>query len=159
MKVLQSSSIVILGLVISGLTACSKADVDVKSAVETVAEKAAQTSPGFDYIAMEGFSHDLAQFVGLTEGESFAQSEAKINYVFKAYDGHEEPIDIRMDSTVVDAGWKQVLVTQDGLMDGTVTGQQLLAIFDEDKKLISFGMRIKCHAENGSSDWQKHICE
>jgi len=64
-----------------------------------------------------------------------------------------------MESDVVEAGWKQVLVTQDGLMDGTVTGQQLLAVFDDEKNLISYGIRIKCHTETGSTDWQIAICE
>ena len=152
MRVAISSSAVILGLAIAGLTGCSKADV------KTAAHETVSNTSGFEYISMEGFSHELAQFVGLTEGETFAASEVKINAVFKAYEGHAAPQDIRMESEIVEAGWKQVLVTQDGLMDGTVTGQQLLAIFDQDKNLVSYGMRIRCHAEDGTSNWQKTGC-
>ena len=160
MKNYISSSIVILGLAMCGLSACSQAEVktspaEVKAAADTIVKK----TPGFEYVSMEGFSYDMAQFVGLQEGEDFAVSEGKINAVFKAYDGHAEPLDISMDSTIVEADWKQVLVTQNGLMDETVTGQQLLAIFDEEKKLVSYGMRIKCHTANGSTGWQIDICE
>jgi len=140
-----SSSTAILSLAIVSLSGCSEANV--------------KTASGFDYVSMEGFSHDMAKFVGLEEGESFAVSERKINAVFKAYEGHAEPQDINMDAAIVEAGWKQVLVTQDGLMDGTVTGQQLLAVFDDEKNLISYGMRIKCHTETGATDWQISICE
>jgi len=155
MKFLKSSSTAILGLAILSLTSCSQADTKtVPTAVETVtADKTIKN------VSMEGFSYDMAKFVGLKEGENFAVSEGKINAVFKAYDGHAEPSDIRMESDIVEAGWKQVVVTQDGLMDGTVTGQQLLAVFDEEKKLVSYGMRIKCHTETGSTDWQIAICE
>ncbi len=142
-----------------GVGACSQAErvsnaEDVKS--ETV--KAAKEKIGYEYIAMEGFSYELGQFIGLTEGESFTESERKINAVFKAYDGQTDPVDIRMEDTIVEAGWKQVLVTQDGLMDGTVTGQQLLAVFDDEQKLVNYGMRIKCHTDSGSSKWQTEGC-
>jgi len=150
MKLTTLHAAAILGLTIYGLSGCSQADVESDEA-----EKA----PGFEYVAMEGFSHEMAKFVGLEEGEDFAVSEGKINAVFKAYEGHAKPQDIKMDAAIVEAGWKQVLVTQDGLMDGTVTGQQLLAVFDDEKKLISYGMRIKCHTETGSTDWQITICE
>jgi len=157
MKILHSSrSAVILGLTACSLAACSQADV--KNAPASVKAETKKVS-GFEYVSMEGFSHELASFVGLKEGESFVTSEGKINAVFKAYDGHAEPEAINMDSQIVEASWKQVLVTQDGLMDGTVTGQQLLAVFDDEKNLVSYGMRIKCHTESGSTDWQTNLCE
>lgn len=65
---------------------------------------ATNETAGFEYISMEGFSHELGKFVGLKEGETFAESETKINAVFKAYDGHATPQDIRMDSSIVEAG-------------------------------------------------------
>jgi len=155
-----SSSTAILSLAIVSLSGCSEANVKTASTeIKTAAENTDKKASGFDYVSMEGFSHDMAKFVGLEEGESFAVSERKINAVFKAYEGHAEPQDINMDAAIVEAGWKQVLVTQDGLMDGTVTGQQLLAVFDDEKNLISYGMRIKCHTETGSTDWQISICE
>jgi len=161
MKIFISNTAIILGLAIAGLTGCSKTEVKTanthKADVNTAT--AINETSGFEYISMEGFSHELGKFVGLKEGETFAESETKINAVFKAYDGHVTPQDIRMNSSIVEAGWKQVLVTQDGLMDGTVTGQQLLAVFDENKNLVSYGMRIKCHSENGAENWQKTICE
>lgn len=148
------------------LSACSQANVDTKvveKAAETVTETVTKTAStakadGFQYMLMDKFNQDMASFVGLVPGESFAASEAKINAVFKAYDGHAEPINIAMDKSEVEAGWKQVLVTQDGLMDGTVTGQQLLAIFDSEGNFISAGMRIKCHSESNSSGWQNTTC-
>lgn len=163
MKHLSLKSIAILGLSGLALTACSQASTDtapVTAKTETakkVVEKI-QKNAGFEYVAMEGFSHDMGKWVGLKEGESFAAAEAKINAAFKAYDGHAEPKNISMDAQIVEADWKQVLVTQDGLMDGTVTGQQLLAVFDEEKKLVSYGMRIKCHTAQGDTDWQATIC-
>ncbi|MEP1231226.1 MAG: hypothetical protein ABJG88_11160 [Litorimonas sp.] len=111
------------------------------------------------YISISQFNPKMASFIGLEIGESFASADPKIQAVFKAYDGHAEPLNIDVKSDIVEAGWKQVLVTQDGLMDGTVTGQQLLAIFDEDQKLITYGIRIKCHSDSGDTDWQKTVCE
>ena len=160
MKFLVSSSTAIIGLAICSLSGCSQTDVNTAPAeVKAAAGKVVKKTPGFEYISMEGFSYEMAGFLGLQEGESFAVSEGKINAVFKAYDGHTEPQSIDMDATIVEAGWKQVLVTQNGLMDGTVTGQQLLAVFNEDNNLVSYGMRIKCHTANGSTDWQTAICE
>ncbi len=137
------------------LVACSNG-----SDIQTQTQSEAQTqAKQHQYMIMDKFDHDLAKFVGLNTGESLEQSEEKIHAVFKAYDGHATPLDISMDALTVDADWKQVLVTQDGLMDGTVTGQQLLAIFDESDTLISYGIRIKCHSETGTSDWQTALCE
>jgi len=138
MRNLSRKSVAILGLSMFALAACSQAghesaSTDVKAETAKVETKNA----GFEYVAMEGFNYDLGKWVGLVEGESFAESEVRINAAFKAYDGHAEPKDISMDAQIVEANWKQVLITQDGLMDGTVTGQQLLAVFDEEKKLVS----------------------
>jgi len=120
MKTLIVNSIVTLSLVAIGLSACSKAGNNVAAnKVQSSNAKASQEASSFEYVSIEGFSYDLAKFVGLVEGETFAESEVKINAVFKAYDGHANPLDIRMESDIVEAGWKQVLVTQDGLMDGT----------------------------------------
>ena len=135
------------------LTACSQATVK-----NSAAEAKTEETKAYNYVSMENFSYDMAQFVGLKENDSFEEAEVKIKAVFKAYDGHTEPTDIRMDSAVVEAGWRQVLVTQNGLMDGTVEGQQLLAVFDDENKLISYGMRIKCYNEAGNSDWQATGC-
>ena len=168
MKTISHTSLTILALSAFGLAACSQASTDsavskskteVAKTVEKVTPKKAQKNAGFEYVAMEGFSHDLGKWVGLKEGESFAASEAKINAAFKAYDGHAEPKNISMDAQIVEADWKQVLVTQEGLMDGTVTGQQLLAVFDEEKKLVSYGMRIKCHTAQGDTGWQTAVCD
>lgn len=154
---------VLMSLAASVLMACApaqknEASVNEASVADNIVDTA-QAEQAFEYISMDAFSHDLAKFVGLVEGESFAQAEVKINAVFKAYDGHAKPRDIRMDAVKVEAGWKQVLVTQDGLLDGTVTAQQLLAIFDDEQKLVSYGMRIKCNAQSGSTDWQTDLCE
>jgi len=162
MKVLSRCSKVVLGLSLFGLAACSQASNDT-APVQAKAEAAkavekVQKNAGYEYVAMEGFNYDMGKWVGLVEGESFEASEAKINAAFKAYDGHTKPKDISMDAQIVEADWKQVLVTQDGLMDGTVTGQQLLAVFDEEKKLVSYGMRIKCHTAQGDTDWQNTVC-
>jgi len=141
-------------------TPSSKSEVTQNNTTSTsTAVKTEKEASAIEYVAMDGFSYDLGKFVGLTEGETFAESEAKINAVFKTYEGHAQPQNIDMDASIVEAGWKQVLVTQDGLMDGTVTGQQLLAVFDDEKKLISYGMRIKCHNDQGTSDWQIEVCE
>lgn len=134
------------------LVACSNGS-------DTQTQTKTQAKTQHQYMLMDKFDHDLAKFVGLNIGESLEQSEDKIHAVFKAYDGHATPLDINMDALTVDADWKQVLATQEGLMDGTVTGQQLLAIFDESDNLISYGMRIKCHSETGTSDWQTALCE
>ena len=162
MKYLSLSSKILMGLTVLALAACTQASHEtaekVDSAVKTAKVETVQKNAGFEYVAMEGFSYDMGKWVGLVEGESFAESEAKINAAFKAYDGHAEPKDISMDAQIVEADWKQVLVTQDGLMDGTVTGQQLLAVFDEEKKLVSYGMRIKCHTAQGDADWQNTVC-
>jgi len=113
----------------------------------------------YEYMPMAKFDAGLASFVGLVPGESFAQAEVKIANVFKAYDGHAEPLNIGMEKSTVEADWKQILVTQDGLLDETVTGQQLLAIFDTEGKLVSYGMRIKCYSSSGQSEWQTTVCE
>ncbi len=154
------------------LTACTKADIETSSKVSNVEAVVEAVKPktrtdelqtdetkAFHYMIMDDFSQEMGAFVGLKAGDSFAVAEGKINTVFKSYDGHSEPHDIAMDKSIVEANWKQVLVTQDGLMDGTVTGQQLLAIFDDEEKLVSYGMRIKCHTENGSANWQNTVCE
>ena len=133
--------------------ACSQSHID-KGAESLTVNKG-----DFNYVSMDAFNPDMAQFIGLGIGESFETARTKINTVFKAYDGHAVPQNIGMKSEIVEAGWKQVLVTQDGVMDGTVTGQQLLAIFDEDQKLITYGMRIKCYSDKGDTDWQKTVCE
>ena len=142
------------------LTACSQADTStVKSAAESV-QKSVQSSQNdsFDYILMEDFSQEMASLVGLVPGESFAESQAKINNVFKAYEGHAEPVNISLVETAVEADWKQVLVTQEGLMDGTVAAQQLLAIFDSENTFVSAGMRVKCELEDGAPNWQNTGC-
>ena len=142
------------------LTACSQADTStVKSTAESV-QKSVQSSQNdsFDYILMEDFSQEMASFVGLVPGESFAESQAKINNVFKAYEGHAEPVNISLVETAVEADWKQVLVTQEGLMDGTVAAQQLLAIFDSENTFVSAGMRVKCELEDGAPHWQNTGC-
>ena len=142
------------------LTACSQADTStVKSAAESV-QKSVQSSQNdsFDYILMEDFSQEMASFVGLVPGESFAESQAKINNVFKSYEGHAEPVNISLVETAVEADWKQVLVTQEGLMDGTVAAQQLLAIFDSENTFVSAGMRVKCEVEDGAPNWQNTGC-
>ena len=142
------------------LTACSQADTStVRSAAESV-QKSVQSSQNdsFDYILMEDFSQEMASFVGLVPGESFAESQAKINNVFKAYEGHAEPVNISLVETAVEADWKQVLVTQEGLMDGTVAAQQLLAIFDSENTFVSAGMRVKCELEDGAPHWQNTGC-
>ena len=142
------------------LTACSQADTStVKSAAESI-QKSVQSSQNdsFDYILMEDFSQEMASFVGLVPGESFAESQAKINNVFKAYEGHAEPVNISLVETAVEADWKQVLVTQEGLMDGTVAAQQLLAIFDSENTFVSAGMRVKCEVEDGAPNWQNTGC-
>lgn len=142
------------------LTACSQADKStVKSTAESV-QKSVQSSQNdsFDYILMEDFSQEMASFVGLVPGESFAESQAKINNVFKAYEGHAEPVNISLVETAVEADWKQVLVTQEGLMDGTVAAQQLLAIFDSENTFVSAGMRVKCELEDGAPHWQNTGC-
>jgi len=148
----------------SGLTACSNASKPDTSATTVKTENAtAQTKTAqadqYQYIKMDKFNRNLATFIGFRLGENIAQSTLKINAVFKAYDGHADPLDISTQTSVVEAGWKQVLVTQDGLMDGTVTGQQLLAIFDDSDKLISYGMRIKCHSETADAMWQSEVCD
>ena len=145
---------------LSLLTACSQADTStVKSAAESI-QKSVQSSQNdsFDYILMEDFSQEMASFVGLVPGESFAESQAKINNVFKAYEGHAEPVNISLVETAVEADWKQVLVTQEGLMDGTVAAQQLLAIFDNENTFVSAGMRVKCGSEDGAPNWQNTGC-
>ena len=148
------------------LTACSQADTSTVKSVATVktaaepVQKSVQSSQNnsFDYILMEDFSQEMASFVGLVPGESFAESQAKINNVFKSYEGHAEPVDISLVETAVEADWKQVLVTQEGLMDGAVAAQQLLAIFDNENTFISAGMRIKCEVEGGAPNWQNTGC-
>ena len=55
MKNYISSSIVILGLAMCGLSACSQAEVktspaEVKAAADTIVKK----TPGFEYVSMEG---------------------------------------------------------------------------------------------------------
>lgn len=161
-KISAFTSLTLLSVI---FTACSQnastasQGVSQHTSSET-ATKTAQKDTEFKYISMEGFNPAFGKFVGLEIGETFAQSEPKINAVFKAYQGHEEPVDIRMNSTIVEAGWKQVLVTQDGLMDRTVAGQQLLAIYDENEELVTYGMRIKCHTTGGGvSEWRSTICE
>ena len=164
MKILSRKTVAVFGISILALAGCSQASHDTSSSTasseaKTEITKVETKDAGFEYVAMEGFNYDMGKWVGLVEGESFAESEVKINAAFKAYDGHAEPKDISMDAQIVEADWKQVVVTQDGLMDGTVTGQQLLAVFDEEKKLVSYGMRIKCHTEQGDTDWQASVCK
>ena len=107
---------------------------------------------------MEDFSQEMASFVGLVPGESFAESQAKINNVFKSYEGHAEPVNISLVETAVEANWKQVLVTQEGLMDGPVAAQQFLALFDSENTFVSAGMRVKCEVENEAPNWQNTGC-
>jgi len=149
----------LFGLTISGLSGCAHSGYSTsKSNIKSTSAKAVKEASAFQYISMDGFSYDLAKFVGLKEGESFAESEVKIRAVFMAYDGQTEPTTIAMDKEIVEADWKQILVTQDGVMDGTVDSQQLLAVFDDDGKLITYGMRIKCHRQSGEPSWQTTGC-
>ena len=146
------------------MTACSHVSHTRETPItETSTSKTshvkASANEQFHYMPMDKFDHDLAKFIGLEPGESFNQAEDKIHAVFKAYDGHKTPLDISMGISTVEANWKQVLVTQDGLMDGTVTAQQLLAVFDEEDTLVSYGLRIKCYSKTGTSSWQTVLCE
>ena len=153
----------LLGLsALSVLTACSQGGVDsaasdAKKVVETAVTKTAETGE-FHYMFMDGFSQEMGKFVGLNIGENFATAEPKINAVFKAYDGNAAPTDIDMQAEIVEAGWKQVLVTQNGVTDGVLAGQQLLAVFDEEKNLVTYGMRIKCQSGAAVTDWQNTPC-
>ncbi|MDB2438345.1 hypothetical protein N9W89_06485 [Hellea sp.] len=159
-------------IAVLSLTACSQnttapaADTATKKVAEKIPETAQETvqiatqgNSEFEYMFMDKFEPKFSEFVGLVPGESFDDSKPKIDAVFTAYDGHAEPLAIRMEQDVVEAGWTQVLVTQDGLMDGTVAGQQLLAIYDENGELVSHGMRIKCHKDDSVSEWQNTACE
>ena len=137
------------------LSACSQGSNAPRS--ETVA-KTPQSQTTYNYVLMDEFNHNMGTFVGLIEGESFETSKPKIEAVFTAYDGHAAPADISMDKDVVEAGWTQVLTTQEGLLDDTVAGQQLLAIYDDEGKLVTYGMRIKCHVNGSVSDWQNTVC-
>lgn len=143
------------------LAACSQASAPESTAeiVKETVKVSATTGPEYDYMLLEKFDTDMGAFVGLVAGESFAESEPKIDAVFTAYEGHAAPFKISKKKDVVEAGWTQVLVTQDGLMDGTIAGQQLLAIYDENDGLVTYGMRIKCHTDDGVSDWQNTVCE
>ncbi len=142
------------------MTGCAQTNV-VSDGVESLAKSMSVVDKGtdYEYMQMSKFDVGLASFVGLVPGESFEQSEAKIKAVFKAYEGHAEPQNIGMEKSTVEADWKQILVTQDGLLDETVTGQQMLAIFDQEGRLVSYGMRIKCYSESGQSEWQTTVCE
>ena len=130
------------------LGACSQAAAPtVDKVANTKQDNVKTVSSGaseYGFIDIKDFDRQMGDFVGLTEGESYTQSKPKIGAVFTAYDGHAEPRDIRTENNVVEAGWTQVLVTQDGLMDGTVTAQQLLVIYDQNDQLVTYGMRIKC---------------
>ena len=133
------------------LTACSRANVGSPTSDSA-------KSGNFEYTPMDGFSQDMASFIGLTVNESFSTSEAKINAVFKAYDGQAAPRGIAMKSENVEGGWNQVLVTQDGVTDNVLAGQQLLAIFDDEQKLVTYGVRIKCRGESAAPAWQNTPC-
>lgn len=143
--------ILIQAATLLGLTACTQAGIS-----DLLPQARSEADLAKNYVAMEDFSYELAQFVGLTENESFEDAEAKISTVFRPYDGHTAPTEIHVDRQPVEAGWTQVVCTQDCLLDDTVTGQQLLAVFDEEDQLISYGMRIKCA---NATEWQTSACE
>ena len=144
------------------LTACSQGSAPASDTPTKTAEATSQatdkTVPEYDFMLMEKFDANMGEFIGLVEGESFDQSKPKIDAVFRSYEGHEAPVDIQIKKSIVEAGWTEVIVTQDGLMDGTVAGQQLLAIYDDDDQLVTYGVRIKCHTKSGTSDWQNTVC-
>ena len=148
-----ASALTLTTLTLATVVGCATSVTTAPGSIVT-----AQDQPEYTYMLIEEFDTDMGEFIGLVEGESFNESVPKINAVFTAYDGHAEPQDITMLRDVVEGGWTQVLVTQDGVMDDTIAGHQLLAIYDENGELVTYGMRLKCHTDSGKSEWQKTAC-
>jgi len=146
------------------LTACGSKDVEapVVPEVETVEGFEVVTPPevpeimNVSDIDFSSYSLDLAKFVGLEIGEAKEISSQKIKAYFAPEKGAQGNATYEFSEFGAIGGYV-MLSSSDGIADDSIKGQELYAVF-KDEKLVTYGMKIKCWRGENKDNWQTDLC-
>ncbi|MEE9348365.1 MAG: hypothetical protein V3U82_09220 [Robiginitomaculum sp.] len=113
-------------------------------------------------IDYDSYSMDMAKFVGLEIGESHTSAVAKISTYFTPEalgEGKQQESSV----SIYDRdGGSILLAISDGLMDDSVKGESLYAIFSKDEDgaqtLVTYGLKAKCWRGENKDNWQIDLC-
>jgi len=157
------------------LTACSQQPETPKvpdaPAGSTAVPSAPDSATGIMRIAdidFASFSRSLAKVVELELGDSMSTTTPKIESFFSPQGGSvEDAGDSTRTKTETEfstfgaEGGKVTLVERVNIKDDSVKAEQFYAIFkakDEGFILADYGMKIKCHRGDNTTQWQTALC-
>ena len=143
------------------LIACSAA---TNAAQEEASQKAAPAIPTstieditkIEQIDFTAYSTEMAKPVGLINGEAKAVSNDKIRAYFKPAKGSEGKAEY-VFTELRGEGGNVILAASNGLADDSIKGEELYAVFKDDK-LIIYGLRQKCWRGPNADVWQQTLC-
>ncbi len=145
------------------LAACSEAvTLEVANPADLPRETASLQNSSIEeinhieQIDFTAYSIELAQNVGLEIGEAKAASNEKIQTYFKPAKGAEGSAEY-LFSELRGEGGNVILATSNGLADDSIKGEELYAVFKDDK-LITYGLRQKCWRGDNPDIWQTQFC-
>jgi hypothetical protein len=105
------------------------------------------------------YSQELARFTGLTEGQSRIEAIDNVRLYFAPEEG-ANIINTSQSSFDRDDG-SVLIFGAAGLPDDSVKAQEIYLILTgpkPDQKLAAYGMRVKCHRGENSTNWQNTLC-
>ncbi|MGJ8563601.1 MAG: hypothetical protein ACSHXY_08610 [Alphaproteobacteria bacterium] len=122
-------------------------------------------------IDFPSYSKDLARFVKLEAGESFASAKAKMEIYFipgKGIPGEKIAQDRRRGPSEVSFmtfegdGGKVILAERNEMADDSVKAEQMYALtktmVDGSDVLLDYGMKIKCWRGESPDEWGTNLC-
>lgn len=173
------ASIGLTGLGVLGLSACSSAEdresPTPPSPPETdISVLAAPAEPEIKRISdidFSSYNKDLAKFVQLKQGESFAEAKAKMETYFVpgkgipgekiAQDRRRGPSEVSFMTFEGDGG-KVILAERSEMADDAVRAEQMYALTktmaDGSDVLLDFGMKVKCWRGENPDQWGTQLC-
>jgi hypothetical protein len=105
------------------------------------------------------YSHELARFTGLSEGQSRIEAIDNVRLYFAPEEG-ANIINTSQSSFDRDDG-SVLIFGAAGLPDDSVKAQEIYLILTGprgDQKLAAYGMKIKCHRGANTTEWQSTVC-
>ncbi len=145
------------------LVACGQEEADVPDTSvalrDVVLPPAAPPKPQtLEDIDFSSYSSDLAKFTGLERGEARIDAVDKVRLYF-APQGAEI---VKTSTKTFDRDDGSVMIfSVSGLKDDSVKAQEIFLILEGqgyDQTLAEYGMRIKCHRGNNTTNWQTELC-
>jgi hypothetical protein len=123
------------------------------------------SNPSAD-IDYHSYSTDMAKFVGLEVGESHTSAVAKISAYFAPETLGEGKKQESSVSIYDRDGGSILLAVSDGLMDDSVKGESLYAVFAKEdlgedgvtQTLVTYGLKVKCWRGENKDNWQTDLC-